>query len=173
MDAELNIQNTRGSSEKSRVLLKSFVFSRKSCSFLPSRSVPPRGAIVILIAASGEMTWLQTLAIGQEEGFIELGECQIPVKSEVSDSLNGGQSHVLNNVLANLKHKLQHDRSPKRPECVLRNPSHCRNFLNSRSCSSRCLMELLPARLNKRHIYLRISRRRTNPPDILFLHFVP
>ena len=73
---------------------------------------------MILIVASGEMTWLQTLAIGQEEGFIELGECQIPVKSDVSDSLNGDQSHVLNNVLANLKHKLQHDRPPKRPECV-------------------------------------------------------
>jgi hypothetical protein len=47
-DAELNVCGTHNIPNADSRLVECFVFSRKACTFLPSRTAPPRGTIVIL-----------------------------------------------------------------------------------------------------------------------------
>lgn len=84
LHADLQVQATHSS--KSQVL-KVFVFSRKNCTFLPPRSAPSTGAVVVLLVSSSGSLRIEVLAVDSEGQFHELGDIELAIKPEVSLSL--------------------------------------------------------------------------------------
>lgn len=83
MDADLNIKSTWSPSENAQSILRTFVYSRRSCSFVPSQSIPSRGAILVFLVTTGEGVSVQILSVDDKDNFLELGKCAIPLKSDV------------------------------------------------------------------------------------------
>ncbi|KAE9407182.1 hypothetical protein BT96DRAFT_874785 [Gymnopus androsaceus JB14] len=98
LHADLQVQATHSS--KSQVL-KVFVFSRKNCTFLPPRSTPSTGAIVVLLFSSSGSLRIQVLAVDSEDQFHELGDIELAIKPEtfcdISCSTSGCFSILLKN----------------------------------------------------------------------------
>lgn len=85
-DAELGIRSTRTVPEDEFGVFRVFVFSRKSCSFLPSQTAPPTGAVLVLFTASGDNTHIRVLSVDEEDAVLDLGVSEIPFKRDVSIS---------------------------------------------------------------------------------------
>lgn len=81
LHGDLQVQGTRLSSCDA---LKTFVFSRKECTFLPSNSTPVTAAIVVSVVSLDEKLRIQVLAVNLEDQFYELGDIDLGVKPEVS-----------------------------------------------------------------------------------------
>ncbi|KAJ3908026.1 hypothetical protein F5879DRAFT_794504 [Lentinula edodes] len=80
LHSDLQIQATRTSKCES---LKTFVLSRRNCTFLPSRgSVPSSAAIVISFVTLNANVRIQILAVDLEDRFHELGDIELPIKSQ-------------------------------------------------------------------------------------------
>jgi hypothetical protein len=83
LDADIFVKSTWMAPRDCSVL-QTFVFPRQSCGFVPTRSAPPRGAVVVLLIASGESTHVQVLSVDDADNILESGICPLPVKSNVS-----------------------------------------------------------------------------------------
>lgn len=83
LDADLNIKSTWSPSQDTSSILRTFVYSRASCSFVPSQSAPPRGAIVVSLVISGDSICVRTLSIDDADNILELGNCLVSLKSDV------------------------------------------------------------------------------------------
>ncbi|KAJ3936063.1 MAG: hypothetical protein NXY57DRAFT_306926 [Lentinula lateritia] len=78
LHSDLQIQATRTSKCES---LKTFVLSRRNCTFLPPRgSVPSSAAIVISFVTLNANVRIQILAVDLEDQFRELGNIELPIK---------------------------------------------------------------------------------------------
>jgi hypothetical protein len=86
-DADLNILNTQDTIEDGASLIESFFFPRKSCSFLPARTTPPRGVIAVLLLKVDNSIRIQILAICDDE-VIALGNCGIKVEPDVRNPVS-------------------------------------------------------------------------------------
>ncbi|KAF9461998.1 hypothetical protein BDZ94DRAFT_1262189 [Collybia nuda] len=80
-DLDLDIKHTRTSSKPRRVY-QTFVYPRRSCSFVPPRTAPSRGAIVLTLAESPQSMHIEILAVDDDNDtqLIELGDCPVPLK---------------------------------------------------------------------------------------------
>ncbi|GLB34213.1 hypothetical protein LshimejAT787_0110970 [Lyophyllum shimeji] len=86
LDADLDVKNTWPTPHDAETLLRMFVYSRTSCPFVPSLSTPPRGAILISVAASGDSTRVTTLSVDDTDNVLELGRISVPLNSDqISD----------------------------------------------------------------------------------------
>jgi len=83
-DADLGIQSTRDPVDDEALLVDSFIFPRRSCSFLPTRTAPPRGVVAVLFLQIENATRLQILAICDDE-VVELGNRDLKVQPDVSN----------------------------------------------------------------------------------------
>ncbi|KAF5387687.1 hypothetical protein D9615_000759 [Tricholomella constricta] len=101
LDTDLNVKCAWPMPGDSQNLLETFVYSRASCSFLPSLSTPPNGAILISVAASGDSTCVRTLSLNDHDQFLELGSSLMPVKPDqilnLSCSTSGHMSFLTRN----------------------------------------------------------------------------
>ncbi|KAJ4472786.1 hypothetical protein C8J55DRAFT_140911 [Lentinula edodes] len=80
LHSDLQIQATRTSKCES---LKTFVLSRRNCTFLPPPgSVPSSAAIVISFVTMNGNVRIQILAVDLEDQFHELGDIELPIKSQ-------------------------------------------------------------------------------------------
>lgn len=84
-DLDLNIKHTRAPSKTSRHVYQTFVYPRRSCSFVPPRTTPARGAVVITLAGSEESMHVEVVAVNSDsdELLTELGDCLVSVKQAV------------------------------------------------------------------------------------------
>ncbi|KAJ3806808.1 hypothetical protein F5876DRAFT_80319 [Lentinula aff. lateritia] len=99
LHSDLQIRATRTSKYES---LKTFVLSRRNCTFLPPPgSVPSSAAIVISFITLNGNVRIQILAVDPEDQFHELGDIDLPIKSQsfcdVSFSGTGFFSVLLKN----------------------------------------------------------------------------
>ncbi|KIK64736.1 hypothetical protein GYMLUDRAFT_240697 [Collybiopsis luxurians FD-317 M1] len=62
-------------------LIKSFVFSRKECAFLPSRSTPTAAIVTSFVSSNGSLR-IQVLAVDSEDQFHEFSDIELPIKPE-------------------------------------------------------------------------------------------
>ncbi|KAI0689236.1 hypothetical protein BC835DRAFT_264850 [Cytidiella melzeri] len=76
-DSEVNVQHTYSPSDTSTRLIWSFVFCRRSCSFVPTRSGFKQGAVVVLLVKAGPQVHLTMLG-AEPSKITALGECPIP-----------------------------------------------------------------------------------------------
>lgn len=79
LDADMCVKSTRMSPQGCSVL-QTFVFPRQSCGFAPTRSAPPRGAVVVLLTASGESTRVQIISVDDADNISESGGCPVSFK---------------------------------------------------------------------------------------------
>jgi len=83
LDADMDVKGTRVVSHDCTVL-QTFVFARHSCVFVPTRSAPPRGAVVVLLTAEGGSMHVQVVSVDDSDNILELGSCPVSLKPEVS-----------------------------------------------------------------------------------------
>jgi hypothetical protein len=86
-DVDLNFKNTLQSENQRQVLLKSFIFSLTSCLFLSSRIPLAHGSVVLSIFAVDDHLHVEVVAIGEDDGFVRLGDCKLPL--DTSDTISG------------------------------------------------------------------------------------
>lgn len=84
-DLDLNIKHTRTPPKTPRYVYQTFVYPRRSCSFVPPRTTPARGAVVITLAGSEESMHVELVAVDSDSDEIitELGDCPVSVKQAV------------------------------------------------------------------------------------------
>ena len=88
-DADLTVKNTLAARSDRQSLLKSFIFSRQSCSFIPSRIAPTHGSVVLLVFAVEDDIHVDVVALGEDDAIVRLGECQLPLdKSSMPDTIS-------------------------------------------------------------------------------------
>ncbi|KAJ4479070.1 hypothetical protein J3R30DRAFT_3473899 [Lentinula aciculospora] len=79
LHGDLQIQATHTSKCES---LRTFVLSQKKCAFLSSEYVRRAAVIAISLVSSNGNVRIQVLAVDSEDQFHELGDIELPVKSE-------------------------------------------------------------------------------------------
>ena len=82
LDADMHVKSTRTSPQDCSVL-HTFVFPRQSCRFMPTRSTPSRGAVVVLLTASGESTHVQVISVDDVDNISEAGVCPVSLEPDV------------------------------------------------------------------------------------------
>ncbi|KAG6916469.1 hypothetical protein DXG01_006663 [Tephrocybe rancida] len=83
LDAELNVKSTWPTPEDTNSVLRTFVYSRKSCSFMPSLSSSQAGTIIVSVDASKNSTRVRILFVDDADEVSELGTSLIPLKPDV------------------------------------------------------------------------------------------
>jgi hypothetical protein len=83
LDDDMNVKSTRTSSQDDCSVLQTFVFPRQSCGFVPTRSAPSRGAVVVFLTASGKSTHVQVISVDEADTILELGNCLASLKPDV------------------------------------------------------------------------------------------
>ncbi|KAI0347456.1 hypothetical protein BDW22DRAFT_1351894 [Trametopsis cervina] len=85
-DNEVNVLYTYSPSDANIRPIRSFVFGRRTCSFVPSRSAFKQGAVVVTVANVDESVRLVILAAEASKTTV-LAECPVPVeKADVIDA---------------------------------------------------------------------------------------
>lgn len=82
LDAEMQVKSTRRSPQDCTVL-QTFVFPRQSCGFAPARSSPPRGALVVILIASGISAYAHVIVVDDSDNISEAGNCPVLLTANV------------------------------------------------------------------------------------------
>jgi hypothetical protein len=86
MDTESSAQKTHNSpGDDNATLIECFVFSRNTCSFLPTRATPLQCAIIIFFLQVAKTTRVQILAVSDDE-LVELGNTELNIPPDVAIS---------------------------------------------------------------------------------------
>ncbi|KAL4247039.1 Nucleolar protein 11 [Abortiporus biennis] len=64
-------------------LVKSFIFSRRSCSFVPTRIASSQGSILVLIFKKNSALFIRVIAVHAEGSLQSVGDCLIPLDIQV------------------------------------------------------------------------------------------
>ncbi|KAF8076806.1 hypothetical protein FPV67DRAFT_1472732 [Lyophyllum atratum] len=98
LDADLSVKNTWPMLQDAESVSRTFVYPRTACSFLPPRSTPLRGAILVSVVVAGDSARVRTLSVDDDDKILELGSSVVPLKhdqiSEVSCSTSGYMSFL-------------------------------------------------------------------------------
>ena len=84
LDAESQQTYTPTAYPENARTLKSFVFSRRTASFAPTKTAPKQGVLIIIVSHSGAAGSLQVLAVDESSTIVPLGELPLPVQKSVS-----------------------------------------------------------------------------------------
>lgn len=92
VDADLAFKSTLQSKNDKQVLLKSFIFSCKSCPFIPARALPSHGSVILSIFLVGDEHHVHVVIIGGDDTIARLGDCVLPLETEGTPTTIAGIS---------------------------------------------------------------------------------
>ncbi|KAJ3992530.1 hypothetical protein F5050DRAFT_1579367 [Lentinula boryana] len=95
---DLQIQATHTSNSE---VMNTFVFLGNKCTFLPARSSPPPATVVVSLVSSNPNVRIQILAIDQEDQFHELGDIELPIKSQAFCDVSFNETGFFSVLLKN------------------------------------------------------------------------
>lgn len=81
-DAELTVKNTLQAENNRQILLKSFMFSCKSCSFIPNHLLSLHCSIILSIFLVGDELHAHAVMIGKDDTLVRLGDFVLPIENE-------------------------------------------------------------------------------------------
>ena len=89
VDADMNLKHSYTITELPEYwrVLRSFVFSRKSASFTPTKVAPKQGALVVSFLSLGRELQFQVLAVDEDATVVPLGMVALPTQRSVSHRL--------------------------------------------------------------------------------------
>lgn len=86
LDADLAFKSTLQSENQKQILFRSFIFARKSCSFVPRHKGPSDGAVILSIFATDDKIRVQVIAVGEDDQLVRVSDCHLPTAHEITSS---------------------------------------------------------------------------------------
>lgn len=100
IDSELDFKSTLQTSDLKRVLLKSFIFSYKACSFLSHKVSITHGSVIISLFALDDSIHVEVVLISEDDAIVRLGNCQLPFDKEIAPKTINGISCSASGLLS-------------------------------------------------------------------------
>ncbi|KAH0588051.1 hypothetical protein H2248_006781 [Termitomyces sp. 'cryptogamus'] len=95
LDVDLNVKKSLSASQDTQTLLRTYCYSRSSCTFLPLQASPQTGAVVVSVEVSKDSTRIRVFCVDNTDEVSELDISTIPIKPDQILDLSCSPSGVM------------------------------------------------------------------------------